>query len=281
MQEKEKKQHPPGSEHKMKNYPDHGEHTYKGRALFTDKTVLITGGDSGIGKAIAIAFAREGANVVFVYLSKQEREDAADTLHWIEQADVQGLAIETDLTQANNCKKVVDQTIATFGSIDVLINNAAFQREHKKFEDISIEDWKKTYDTNVNALFYMTKYSLDHIPKGGSIIHTTSVNVYDPNPSLLAYASTKAAIQNMTASMSKMFLEQGRDIRVNAVAPGPVWTPLIPTTLSDVDTFGQNTPLERPAQPKEIAPAYIFLASEVASYISGAIIAVTGGRITL
>ncbi|MCS4239783.1 NAD(P)-dependent dehydrogenase (short-subunit alcohol dehydrogenase family) [Myroides gitamensis] len=281
MREKEKKQQPPGSEHQMKNYPDHGEYTYKGHALFTGKTVLITGGDSGIGKAIAIAFAREGANIVFVYLSEQEREDAADTLYWIEQAGVKGLAIEMDLKEAENCKKVVHQTISAFGQIDVLINNAAFQKEHKEFKDITLEDWKTTYETNVNALFYMTKYSLEHIPKGGSIIHTTSVNVYDPNPSLLAYASTKAAIQNMTASMSKMFLEQGKEIRVNAVAPGPVWTPLIPTTLSNVDTFGQNTPIERPAQPKEIAPAYIFLASEDATYVSGAIIAVTGGRITL
>lgn len=280
MQE-EKKQQPPGSEHNMKNYPDHGEYTYEGHGLFIGKTVLITGGDSGIGKAIALAFAREGANVVFVYLSQQEREDAADTLYWIEQAGVQGLAIEMDLAQANNCQRVIDQTIAAFGKIDVLVNNVAYQREHKKFEDISIEDWKKTYETNVDSFFYMTKYALAHIPKGGSIIHTTSVNVYDPNPGLLAYASTKAAIQNMTASMSKMFLEQGKEIRVNAVAPGPVWTPLIPTTLSDVDTFGQNTPMERPAQPKEIAPAYIFLASEAASYVSGAIIAVTGGRITL
>lgn len=281
MKEKEKRQQPPGSEQKMKNYPDHGEYSYKGNALFTNKTVLITGGDSGIGKAIAIAFAREGANIALVYLSEREREDAADTLSWVEQAGSQGLAIETDLRQAENCKKAVDQTVEAFGKIDVLINNAAFQKEHKTFDAIAVEDWKKTYETNVNALFYMTKYSLDFIPSGGSIIHTTSVNVYEPNPELLAYASTKAAIQNLTASMSKLFLEQGKGIRVNAVAPGPVWTPLIPTTLSDVEHFGENTPMGRPAQPREIAPAYVFLASEAASYIAGAILPITGGRITL
>ncbi|WP_410881293.1 SDR family oxidoreductase [Myroides sp. DW712] len=278
---KEKKQSPPGSEHRMENYPDHGEYTYKGHALFAGKTVLVTGGDSGIGKAISIAFAREGANVVLVYLSEEEQEDAKDTLQWIEQAGVKGLAIQADIKQADNCKKIVATTVEIFGQIDVLINNAAFQKEHKAFVAITEEDLKMTYETNVYALFYMTKYSLDHIPKGGSIIHTTSVNVYDPNPDLLMYASSKAAIQNLTASMSKMFLEQGKGIRVNAVAPGPVWTPLIPTTLSDIDTFGQNTPLKRPAQPSEIAPAYIFLASEAASYISGTIISATGGRITL
>ncbi|AJA70027.1 Dehydrogenase with different specificities (related to short-chain alcohol dehydrogenase) [Myroides sp. A21] len=281
MEYSETKQIPPGNELDMKNRPNHGEFSYKGKGLFKDKTVLITGGDSGIGKATAIAFAREGANVAIVYLSSLEREDAQDTLNWIKHAKAEGIAFELDLQKAENCKKIVEDTVKKFGKIDVLINNAAFQREHKTFEEITIEDWKQTYQTNLDALFFMIKYSLKFIPKGGSIINTTSVNVYNPNPSLLAYASTKTAIQNITASMSKMFLEQGKEIRVNAVAPGPIWTPLIPTTISDVDNFGKNTPMGRPGQPCEIAPIYVFLASDQASYISGAIIAATGGRITL
>ncbi|MHC5201521.1 SDR family oxidoreductase [Myroides sp. LJL119] len=280
-QKSEKRQEIPGNELAMKNYPDHGEYSYCGNGLFKGKTVVITGGDSGIGKATAIAFAREGANVVIVYLSALEQADALDTLKWIKKAGVQAMAFELDLTKAKNCKKVVEQTVKRFKKIDVLINNAAFQKQHNTFYDITIADWKKTYATNVDALFYMVKYALDHIPEKGSIINTTSINVYQPNPSLLAYASTKAAIENLTASMGELFLQQGKNIRVNAVAPGPIWTPLIPTTLSDLKNFGKNTPLGRAGQPKEIAPLYIFLASEAASYVSGATFAATGGRTTL
>lgn len=277
----EPKQSPPGSEHQMKNYPDHGEYSYKGSGLFTDKVILITGGDSGIGKATAIAFAREGADIVISYLSAVENNDAHDTQNWIAKEGRRCLLIQGDLTDDKHCKNIVDKAIKTFGKIDVLINNAAFQMEHKNLVDISVLEWQKTFNTNVHPLFYLLKYCLDYIPKGGSIINTTSVNVYDPNPGLLAYASTKAALQNLTASLSKMLLEQNRGIRVNAVAPGPIWTPLIPTTISELEDFGDNTPMGRPGQPAEIAPIYVFLASPAASYISGAIIPATGGRITL
>ncbi|WP_430612527.1 SDR family oxidoreductase [Flavobacterium sp. JP2137] len=277
----EPKQSPPGSEHQMKNYPDHGEYSYRGTGLFTDKVVLITGGDSGIGKAAAIAFAREGADVVISYLSAVENDDAHDTQNWIAKEGRRCLLVQGDITDHKHCKSLVEKTIKAFGKIDVLINNAAFQMEHENLQDISIEEWQKTFNTNVHPLFYLLKYGLQHIPKGGSIINTTSVNVYDPNPGLLGYASTKAALQNLTASLSKMLLEQDKGIRVNAVAPGPIWTPLIPTTISKLAEFGDNTPIGRPGQPAEIAPIYVFLASPAASYISGAIVPATGGRITL
>lgn len=277
----EKKQTPPGSEQQMNEVPDHGEQTYIGNHLFDGKTILITGGDSGIGKAIAIAFAREGADVVISYLSSVEDKDAKDTKKWIEKAGQKCLLVKGDITSSKHCKKIIDKTVAKFNKIDVLINNAAYQMQHKTLDSITEEDWEHTFATNVHALFYLTKYALPHIPVGGSIINTTSVNVYSPNPTLLPYAATKSAIQNITASLSKMLLEQEKGIRVNAVAPGPIWTPLIPTTIKDYKNFGKNTPMGRPGQPAEIAPIYIFLASKAASYISGAIVPATGGRITL
>lgn len=277
----EKRQTPPGLEMEMRNYPDHGEYSYKGSGKFKDKVIFITGGDSGIGKAAAIAFAREGADIVICYLSSSEDVDALDTQAWIKEAGRKCVLFQGDLSDPKYCKKIIEKTIEQFNKIDVLIHNAAFQMEHDFLKDISVEEWKKTFDTNVHPLFYLLKYSLDYMPKGGSIINTTSVNVYEPNPGLLAYASTKAALQNLTASLSKMLLEQGKGIRVNAVAPGTIWTPLIPSTISDLEDFGKNTPMGRPGQPAEIAPIFIFLASTAASYISGAVIPATGGRITL
>ncbi|HLW62942.1 MAG TPA: SDR family oxidoreductase [Flavobacterium sp.] len=276
---KEPRQTPPGSEQEMELKPDHGEESYVGFGRMKDKCVLITGGDSGIGKAIAIAFAREGADVVISYLSDTEDEDAKDTAQWIEEAGRKALLFKGDLNNKDICDILVETTVQAFGKIDVLINNAAFQMGREKIEEISTEEWRLTFDTNVLTMFHLCKLSIPYMPKGSSIINTTSVNAYQPNPTLLPYAATKAAIQNFTANLNQMLVEQKKDIRVNAVAPGPVWTPLIPSTIIDYKDFGKDTSLKRPGQPGEIAPIYVFLASKEASYIGGATIPATGGKI--
>lgn len=276
---KEPRQSPPGSEQEMELKPDHGENTYVGFGRMKDKCVVITGGDSGIGKAIAIAFAREGSDVVISYLSDEEDEDAKDTAGWVEKAGRKALLFKGDLNNKDICNILIETTIQTFGKIDVLINNAAFQMGREKIEEISTEEWQLTFDTNVLTMFHLCKLSIPYMPKGSSIINTTSVNAYQPNPTLLPYAATKAAIQNFTANLNQMLIEQKKDIRVNAVAPGPVWTPLIPSTIIDYKDFGKDTALKRPGQPVEIAPIYVFLASDEASYIGGATIPATGGKI--
>lgn len=276
---KEPRQSPPGSEELMELKPDHGELSYKGYGRMKNKCVVITGGDSGIGKATAIAFAREGADVVIAYLSDKEDQDALDTVYWIQQAQRESLLFKGDLNDKDLCKALIEATIKKFGKIDVLINNAAYQMGQQDISDITTEEWKLTFDTNVLMMFHLCKLSIPYMPKGSSIINTTSVNAYQPNPTLLPYAATKAAIQNFTANLNQMLLEQEKDIRVNAVAPGPVWTPLIPSTIIDYEDFGKDTPIKRPGQPVEIAPIYVFLASEEASYIGGATIAATGGKI--
>lgn len=276
---KEPRQSPPGSEELMELKPDHGELSYKGYGRMKNKCVVITGGDSGIGKATAIAFAREGADVVIAYLSDKEDQDALDTVYWIQQAQRESLLFKGDLNDKDLCEALIEATIKKFGKIDVLINNAAYQMGQQDISDITTEEWKLTFDTNVLMMFHLCKLSIPYMPKGSSIINTTSVNAYQPNPTLLPYAATKAAIQNFTANLNQMLLEQEKDIRVNAVAPGPVWTPLIPSTIIDYKDFGKDTPIKRPGQPVEIAPIYVFLASEEASYIGGATIAATGGKI--
>jgi len=276
---KEPRQSPPGSEDLMQLKPDHGELSYKGYGRMKNKCVVITGGDSGIGKATAIAFAREGADVVIAYLSDKEDQDALDTLYWIQQAQRESLLFKGDLNDKDLCEALIEATIKKFGKIDVLINNAAYQMGQQDISDITTEEWKLTFDTNVLMMFHLCKLSIPYMPKGSSIINTTSVNAYQPNPTLLPYAATKAAIQNFTANLNQMLLEKEKDIRVNAVAPGPVWTPLIPSTIIDYEDFGKDTPIKRPGQPVEIAPIYVFLASEEASYIGGATIAATGGKI--
>lgn len=276
---KEPRQSPPGSEELMELKPDHGELSYKGYGRMKNKCVVITGGDSGIGKATAIAFAREGADVVIAYLSDKEDQDALDTVYWIQQAQRESLLFKGDLNDKDLCEALIEATIKKFGKIDVLINNAAYQMGQQDISDITTEEWKLTFDTNVLMMFHLCKLSIPYMPKGSSIINTTSVNAYQPNPTLLPYAATKAAIQNFTANLNQMLLEQEKDIRVNAVAPGPVWTPLIPSTIIDYEYFGKDTPIKRPGQPVEIAPIYVFLASEEASYIGGATIAATGGKI--
>lgn len=271
----------PGVTDKMKPRPDHGEESYEGKGLLLNKTVIITGGDSGIGKAVAIAMAREGADLVIAYKDKMEDEDAYDTKNWIEKAGRNCVLIRGDIRSEAHCEDMVNTCMEKFGKLDVLINNAAYQMTYEDVEEISAEEWNKTFETNMSAMFYLVKFAKKHMKPGSSIINTTSVNAYDPNPSLLPYAATKGAIQNFTASLAQLFLEDGSGIRVNAVAPGPVWTPLIPSTIPDHEKFGANTPIGRPGQPVEIAPVYVFLASDAASYVSGATIPVTGGRVTI
>jgi len=272
----EQQQRVPGHSAKMNPQPDYGEDTYRGAGKLKDKKTLITGADSGIGRAVALAFAREGADVAVSYLN--EEEDAAETKRLIEEAGRKCLLIPGDVSSPDHCRKLVEKALGAFGRIDVLVNNAAHQMSFKSIGDISDEEWDKTFATNISAMFYIAKAAVPHMKEGASIINTASVNADAPSPHLLAYATTKGAIQNFTGGLAQMLAEKG--IRVNAVAPGPVWTPLIPSTMpkEKVAHFGEQVPMKRPAQPCEVAPAYVLLASDEASYISGATIAVTGGK---
>jgi NAD(P)-dependent dehydrogenase (short-subunit alcohol dehydrogenase family) len=268
--------HTPGRETEMQPKPDHGENTYRGSGKLKDKVAVITGGDSGIGKAVAIAFAREGANVVISYLN--EEEDAQDTAKWIRDAGSKVSLMPGDISQEQQCKKIIDDTVREFGRVDILVNNAAYQMTYKSLEEISSEEWDKTFRTNIYAMFYLTKAAVPHMTPGSAIVNTTSINADTPKPTLLPYATTKGAIQNFTAGLAQLLAEKG--IRVNCVAPGPIWTPLIPSTMppEEVKTFGQSVPMKRPGQPAELAPVYVLLASPEASYVSGATVAVTGGK---
>jgi NAD(P)-dependent dehydrogenase (short-subunit alcohol dehydrogenase family) len=272
----ENQQQPPGRTADMRLRPDHGEDSYHGSGRLTGKRALITGGDSGIGRAVAIAFAREGADVAIAYLN--EDDDARDTAALVEKAGRQALVIPGDLTDRDHCRSVVEQTVRQLGGIDVLVNNAAFQMTHHTVEEITDAEWQHTFDLNITAMFRLVQDALPHLHEGASIINTSSVNYDQPKPTLLPYATTKGAIANFTAGLAQLLGDRG--IRVNAVAPGPIWTPLIPSTMppEQVAEFGKNTPLGRPGQPKELAPVYVLLASDEASYISGAVIPVTGGK---
>ena len=272
-----KQQQPmPGTTGKMDPRPDHGEESYVGHTRLKDKKTIITGADSGIGRAVAIAFAREGADVLISYLD--EDEDARETARLVEEAGREAVLVRGDLSDPAQCRKVVDEAVSAFGRIDVLVSNAAHQASFARFEDITDEEWRTTFATNVDPLFYLVKAALPHMKEGASIIASTSINAENPSPSLLPYATTKGTIRDFVAGLGQMLAERG--IRVNAVAPGPVWTPLIPSTKppEEVETFGKNTPIGRPAQPKELAPPYVMLASDESSYIIGATIPVTGGR---
>jgi NAD(P)-dependent dehydrogenase (short-subunit alcohol dehydrogenase family) len=266
----------PGDQSRMEPYPDCGETSYKGSGRMSNKIALITGGDSGIGRAVAIAFAREGADVAISYLD--EHEDAKETARWVEEAGRQCLLLPGDLTEKAQCQTIVDETVKKFGRIDVLVNNAAFQMTHETLEEIPDEEWVKTFDLNITAMFRICKAALPSMAAGSSIINTSSVNSDSPKPTLLAYATTKGAIANFTAGLAQLLGDRG--IRVNSVAPGPIWTPLIVSTMPEeqVKTFGEETPLGRPGQPVEVAPIYVLLASDEGSYISGARYAVTGGK---
>ncbi|MFS2160934.1 SDR family oxidoreductase [Pseudomonas sp. Pseusp122] len=266
----------PGLQGKMQPYPDCGETSYKGSGRLANKIALITGADSGIGRAVAIAFAREGADVAIAYLD--EHEDAEETARWVKEAGRQCLLLPGDLAQKAQCTAIVNKTVEQFGRIDVLVNNAAFQMTHETLEEIADEEWVKTFDINITAMFRICKAALPSMAPGSSIINTSSVNSDMPSPSLLAYATTKGAIANFTAGLAQMLGKRG--IRVNSVAPGPIWTPLIVATMTDDDVknFGSATPLGRPGQPVEVAPIYVLLASDEGSYISGSRYGVTGGK---
>jgi hypothetical protein len=273
---KAQQQDPPGLTALMDPAPDHGEQSYVGHDRLAGKTAIVTGGDSGIGRAVAIAFAREGADVLVTYL--EEDEDAAETAHWIEREGRKAPLLRGDLSDPAHCRKVVDEAVEAFGRVDVLVNNAAFQRTYDDLEDISDEDWDAHFDVNIGAMFRLCKAALPHMPAGGSIINTASVNVDQPKPTLLPYATTKGAIANFTAGLAQLLAERG--IRVNSVLPGPIWTPLIPSTMppDQVEDFGKQVPLGRPGQPAELAPIYVLLASDEASYMSGGAYPVTGGN---
>jgi NAD(P)-dependent dehydrogenase (short-subunit alcohol dehydrogenase family) len=276
MSQPPQQQNPPGVESELQPRADHGEHSYRGSGRLRDKVAVITGADSGIGKAVAIAYAREGADVVISYLN--EDEDAEDTRRWVEDAGRRALVIAGDLADPAHCREIISRTVQEFGRIDVLVSNAAFQMTHETLEEISEAEWDHTVATNLSAYFHLVQSALRHMSDGGSIIGSSSVNSDMPSPTLLPYAATKAAIANMTASLAQLLADRG--IRANSVAPGPVWTPLIPSTMppEKVKDFGQQAPLERPAQPVELAPVYVLLAADEGSYVSGARIAVTGGK---
>lgn len=272
-------QEPPGKTSLMQPVPDHGEQSYKGDEKLSGKVAIITGADSGIGKAVAIAFAREGADIVVSYLS--EDEDAADTVRWIEQAGRRAIAIPGDIKSEAHCKSIIERAVNELGQIDVLVNNAAFQRTYADIGDISAEEWDETFRTNIYAPFFLSKAAVPHMKPGSAIINTTSIQSRQPSPQLLAYASTKGAISNFTAGLAEIVADKG--IRVNAVAPGPIWTPLIPSTMpaEKAAKFGEQTLLGRAGQPAELAGAYVLLASDLGSYMTGAVIPVTGGEIMI
>src|SRR5690606_34026397 len=256
--------------------PDHGESSYRGSDKLVGKRALITGADSGIGRAVAIAYAREGADVLLSYLD--EHEDAQEVQRLVKEAGRKAVVCPGDVQHATPCGKLVDQALAGLGGIDILVNNAAHQARSRDIDELSDEEWELTFRVNIHAMFYLTKAAVPHMPPGSAIINTASINSDMPNPILLAYATTKGAIQNFTAGLAQLLAEKG--IRANAVAPGPVWTPLIPSTLPEeaVRNFGQQTPMKRLAQPAELASAYVMLADPLSSYTSGATIAVTGGK---
>jgi NAD(P)-dependent dehydrogenase (short-subunit alcohol dehydrogenase family) len=269
----------PGTIKGMEPSPDHGEESYRGSGRLEGKKAIITGGDSGIGRAVAIAFAREGADVLIAYLN--EDEDARDTAQWIEKAGRKAVLISGDIQDEKHCSHIIENAITEFGRIDILVNNAAFQMSQDSLQSVTAEEWDRTFRTNVYAMFYLCRAAEPHLQPGSAVINTSSVNAYEPKPKLVAYAATKGAIQNFTASLAQLWAEKG--IRVNCVAPGPVWTPLIPSTLpkEEVEKFGQTTPMGRTAQPAELAPAYVLLASDESSFMTGSTVQVTGGTPTI
>jgi NAD(P)-dependent dehydrogenase (short-subunit alcohol dehydrogenase family) len=276
---KEQEQEMPGSEQEMDPKPDHGETTYKGSGKLTGRSALITGGDSGIGKAVAIAFAREGADVMISYLN--EEEDAQETAALVRKEGRKAILVPGDISNEEHCKQLIERAVKEMGKLDILVNNAAYQMIHESLQEITAEEWDYTFKTNVYAMFYLCKAAEQYLKPGSTIINTSSVNAYTPKPTLIPYTATKAAIQNFTATLAQLWGEKG--IRVNCVAPGPIWTPLIPGSFPPDQSkeFGKQTPLKRPGQPAELAPIYVLLASNDSSYMSGATVQVTGGMPTI
>jgi NAD(P)-dependent dehydrogenase (short-subunit alcohol dehydrogenase family) len=269
----------PGSEKELTPKADHGEKSYKGSGKLTGRKAIITGGDSGIGRAVAIAFAREGADVLISYLN--EHEDAKETAKYVEEAGKKAVLVPGDIQDEQHCKQIVQKALDEFGQIDILVNNAAYQMSHESLQEISSEELDRTFRTNVYAMYYLCKEAEPHLKPGSTVINTTSVNAYKPSPILLAYAATKGAIQNFTAALGQLWAEKG--IRVNCVAPGPIWTPLIPSTMPEekVKTFGQDVPLKRAGQPVELSAVYVLLASQDSSYMTSSTVQVTGGTPTI
>ncbi|WP_236238784.1 SDR family oxidoreductase [Streptomyces sp. CC228A] len=271
----EQHQRPPGWTEPMEPRPDHGEESYQGHGQLDGRAAVVTGGDSGIGRAVCLAYAREGADVLFTHLPEEQGE-AAETARLVEDAGRRAVAVPCDIREEEACRDLVDRAVDAFGRIDVLVNNAAFQMAQPDgIEAITTEQFDRVVRTNLYGLFWLSKFALPHIPKGGCIINTTSVQAYKPSPPLLDYATTKGGIVTFTQGLAQMLAPRG--IRVNAVAPGPVWTPLIPATMPETAEFGKQAPLGRAAQPAEMAPAYVFLASSGAGYITGEIVNATGG----
>jgi NAD(P)-dependent dehydrogenase (short-subunit alcohol dehydrogenase family) len=265
----------PGVESQMEPKPDFGEGSYRGHERLKGKAAIVTGGDSGIGRAVALAFAREGADVLISYLN--EHSDAKKTIDVVQQTGRRGIAVPGDISEEEHCTGIVERALTEFGKIDILVNNAAYQQTYDSIEKLPSSEWEYTFRTNINAMFYLSKAALPKLREGGAIINTASIQAYKPSPQLLAYATTKGAIVTFTKALAQEAIKRG--IRVNAVAPGPVWTPLIPMSFEPekVSEFGKDTPEGRPAQPKEMAPIYVFLASDESSYIVGEVIGATGG----
>lgn len=272
----EQQQQPPGLESQMQPRPDFGEESYRGSNRLTGKAALITGGDSGIGRAVALAFAREGADVLISYLN--EDSDAQETVRVVQDAGRKAVAVAGDIGQEAHCQQLIQRAMQEFGKLDILVNNAAFQMTRESIQDISSQEFDHTFHTNIYAMFYLCKAALPHMQPGATIINVTSIQAYQPSPTLLAYAATKGAILTFTKGLAQEAIKSG--VRVNAVAPGPIWTPLITSTMppETSSTFGQNTPMGRPGQPAELAPVFVFLASQESSYITGEVIGVTGGK---
>jgi NAD(P)-dependent dehydrogenase (short-subunit alcohol dehydrogenase family) len=270
----------PGSEAELEPRPRYDAPLYTGAGKLKEKVALITGGDSGIGRAVAVLFAREGADVAFTFL-KEEKQDAEETTRAIEAEGQRAYALSGDVRDPKVCKKLVNQTVEKFGKLDILVNNAAFQQHQESLDDVTEEQWDRTFKTNIYGYFYMTKAALPHLEEGSAIVNTGSITGLEGSKQLLDYASTKGAIHAFTKSLAQNLVERG--IRVNCVAPGPVWTPLNPADkkAEDVAQFGADTPMKRPAQPEEIAPAFVYFASEVdSSYVTGEVLTLLGGETT-
>jgi hypothetical protein len=272
----DQRQHMPGTTSEMNPRPDHGETSYKGSGRLAGKKAVITGGDSGIGRAVAIAYAREGADILIAYLN--EHDDAHEVKALVEKEGRKAILVAGDIGKAEHCRTVIQRAVETLGGIDILVNNAAHQATFKDIDDISDEEWRTTFATNIDAMFYLCKAAVPHMKPGSAIVNTASINSDMPNPILLAYATTKGAIQNFTGGLAQMLAAKG--IRVNAVAPGPIWTPLIPSTMPEesVKNFGKQVPMQRAGQPAELATTYVMLADPLSSYTSGTTVAVTGGK---
>jgi NAD(P)-dependent dehydrogenase (short-subunit alcohol dehydrogenase family) len=273
----EQEQEQPGKTEQTTPEPDHGEESYRGSGKLTGKRALITGGDSGIGRAVAIAFAREGADVAISYLA-EEQEDAETTASWVRKAGREAVLLPGDIQNEEHCASLVAETVAKLGGLDILVSNAAYQEVREGVDSLPTEEFDRVFKTNLYAMLWISRAAIPHLGRGASIITTSSVQAFNPSPTLIDYAMTKAAQVAYTKALAQQLGEKG--IRVNAVAPGPIWTPLIPGTSwpETLPEFGQDTPLGRAGQPAELAGAYVYLASEDSSYVSGAVIPVTGGK---